>query len=156
MVTRSYTRLILFAILIFFNNSIFFSMDNVNTELELNKALDLYKKGDILVIDIRTSNEWKMTGVIPNSILINMHDNSNQERQDFVKELKKELSLNQSKNIAFICASGARSKIVLDFLISHGYKNVFHIPDGILGTQNNGWLYQGYPIIDFNESKEIK
>lgn len=156
MVTKSYFRLILFTILIFFSNPVIYSMDNTKIELSLEEALNQYEKGNILIIDVRTSNEWKMTGIIPDSILINMHDDNHQERKEFLEELKKELSLNQNKNIAFICASGARSKIVSDFLINEGYKNIFHIPDGILGKQNNGWLFQGYPILDYNEKKETK
>ena len=156
MVTKSYFRLILFTILIFFSNSLLYSMDNKNTELDLEKALNLYQKGDILIIDIRTTNEWIMTGVIPNSILINMHDADNQERKEFLEELKKELSDNENKRISFICASGARSKIVAEFFIKEGYKNISHIPDGILGKRNDGWLFQGYPIVKYNKKKDKK
>ena len=156
MVTKSYIRLIILSVFIFFNYKLIYSMNNLNLEISLEKAHNLFKENSLLIIDVRTEKEWKMTGIIPNSILISMHDNNNLERKDFVEELKKELSLNQNKSIAFICASGARSKIVTDFLISHGYKNIFHIPNGILGKQNDGWLFQGYPIIDFNESKETK
>jgi len=156
MVAKSYFRLILFTILIFLSNQVIYSMDNSNTELSLEEALNQYEKGNILIIDIRTSNEWKMTGIIPDSVLINMHDDNHQERKEFLEELKKKLSLNQNKNIAFICASGARSKIVSDFLVNEGYSNIFHIPDGILGKQNDGWLFQGYPIHNYNEKKEKK
>ena len=26
------------------------------------------------------------------------------------------------------------------------YKNIFHIPEGILGKNKDGWLFLGYPI----------
>ena len=60
----------------------------------------------------------------------------------------------QDKNVAFICASGARSKIITDYLINKGYKNIYHIPDGIMGKQNDGWLFNGYPLINYNNMKE--
>ncbi len=156
MVTKSYFRLILFTILIFFSNPLLYCMDNKNIELGLEKALNLYQKGDILIVDVRTTREWIMTGVIPKSVLINMHDDDNQERKEFLEELIKELSDNKNKGVSIICASGARSKIVADFLIKEGYKNISHIPDGILGKRNDGWLFQGYPIVKYNEKKEKK
>ena len=128
-------------------------MDNINSEITLDKAYSLYEKNKLLIFDIRTKKEWKMTGVIPNSILINMHDNKNLERENFLNEVSSELELRKNENIAFICASGARSKVVMDFFINKGYKNIFHIPDGIIGNQSNGWLFQGYPITNYPENK---
>ena len=131
-------------------------MDNINSEITLTKAYSLYKKEKLLIFDIRTRKEWQMTGVIPNSILINMHDDNNLERESFLNEISSELELHKNKNIAFICASGARSKVAMDFFINKGYKNIFHIPDGIMGKQSNGWLFQGYPITNYIENKELK
>ena len=66
-------------------------MDNKNIELGLEKALNLYqKKGDILIVDVRTAKkEWEMTGVIPKSVLINMHDDDNQERERIFRRINK-------------------------------------------------------------------
>ena len=62
--------------------------------------------------------------------------------------------LNKDKKIGFICASGARSKIVLDFLLEQGIKNIYHIPEGITGRSSEGWLFQGYPITNFSTKKD--
>ena len=107
----SYFRLILFSLL-FFANHVVLSMDNVKSELTLQEAHSLYINKNLTIIDVRTINEWKMTGIIPTSILINMHDDKYQERKGFVTEITKILLEYQDKNIAFICASGARSKII--------------------------------------------
>ncbi len=154
MVTISYFRLILLNILFFLINTLLYCMDEFNIELKLQEALNLYKSNNIIILDIRTANEWKTTGIIPNSILISMHDENFLERKDFVKELKKVLSGNDDKSFALICASGSRSKVVTDFLLKEGYKNISHIPDGILGKQNDGWLFKGYPLLDYNNQKE--
>lgn len=156
MVAKSYIRLILFSIFIFLSNKLILGMDNINLEITLDKAHSLYEKEKLLIFDIRTKKEWQMTGVIPNSILINMHDNNNLERENFLNEVTSELKLYKNKNIAFICASGARSKVVMDFFINKGYKNIFHIPDGIMGKQSNGWLFQGFPITNYVENKALK
>ena len=154
MVTVTYFRLILFSILFFLNNNVVYSMENVKLELSLQEAYNLYKDKNLTIIDVRTINEWKMTGTIPASILINMHDDKYQERKNFVKELKETLLEYQDKKVAFICASGARSKIIADYLINKGYKNIYHIPDGIMGKQNDGWLFNGYPLINYNNMRE--
>ena len=128
-------------------------MENSKVNISLEEAVSLYKKNKLIIIDVRTAKEWSMTGVIPKSILLNMHDDNYQERTSFLNELESQLNINKNKDIAFICASGARSKIITDYLINKGHKNVYHIPDGIIGKNNNGWLYKSYPLINY-EGKE--
>ena len=154
MVAVTYFRLILFSILFFLSNHVILSMDKVKSELTLQEAYSLYINKNLTIIDVRTISEWKMTGIIPTSILINMHDDKYQEKKNFVKELKEKLLEYQEENVAFICASGARSKIITDYLIDEGYKNIYHIPDGIMGKQNDGWLFNGYPLINYNNMEE--
>ena len=156
MVAKSYIRLILLSVFILLSSKLIYGMDNINLEITLDKAHSLYEKEKLLIFDIRTKKEWEMTGVIPNSILINMHDNNNIERENFLNEVSSEIELQKNKNIAFICASGARSRVVMNFFINKGYKNIFHIPDGIIGNQSNGWLFQGYPITNYPENKVSK
>ena len=129
-------------------------MENSKVNISLEEAVSLYKKNKLIIIDVRTAKEWSMTGVIPKSILLNMHDDNNQERSNFLNELESQLNINKNKNIAFICASGARSKIITDYLINKGHKNIYHIPDGIMGKQNDGWLFLGYPITKYTPKKE--
>ena len=154
MVAKSYIRLIAVSVIIFFNNTYLKSMDDVNFEMNVNEAYSLYKESNLIIIDVRTVREWQMTGVIPNSILANMHDENNLERKDFLNEVNEILLLNKDKKIGFICASGARSKIVLDFFLEQGIKNIYHIPEGITGRSSEGWLFQGYPITNFSTKKD--
>ncbi len=158
MVTCSHFRLkipkILIYIFILLNITILHGMENLNTDLSLQEAYSLYQHDKIKIIDIRTLNEWNMTGVIPKSILINMHDENYQERSEFIMELKNILSKNNNNNVAIICASGARSKIVSDYLINEGYENIYNIPDGIIGKKSDGWLFQGLPLLEYKSLKE--
>ena len=121
-------------------------MDNLSLEISLDKAHSLYKEENLLIIDVRTEKEWKMTGIIPNSYLINMHEEDFSENINFIKETEKVLDENKGLDIAFICASGARSEIAANYFIEKKYKNIFHIPEGILGKNKDGWLFLGYPI----------
>ena len=78
-----------------------------------------------------------------------MHDINYNEKEDFLEKVKTLLENNNDTKISFICASGARSEIVANFFIEKGYKDIHHIPEGIVGTSYNGWLYEGFPIISY-------
>ena len=66
-----------------------------------------------------------MTGIIPNSYLINMHEEDFSENTNFIEETKKVLDENKEFDVAFICASGARSEIAANYFIEKNYKNIF-------------------------------
>ena len=68
------------------------------------------------------------------------------ENLNFILETEKVINENKEFDIAFICASGARSEIAANYFIEKNYKNIFHIPEGILGKNKDGWLFLGYPI----------
>ena len=145
------TRLIILKCVFLF---IFLSKIVLSMDVKLEKAYTLYKNNELVIIDIRTKNEWLSTGVIPGSILLNMHDDDYKENLSFIKSIEELLSKNRKKNIAFICASGARSKIVLDHFVSRGYENLSHIPDGIVGKNQDGWIFRSYPIKYLEKDKD--
>ena len=152
MVAKYYFRLIkliVLTLLIFSPTTTLISNNMNKFDISLEEAFDLYNKKEILIVDIRTETEWQMTGVIPNSELINMHDNQHNERADFLKEIQILLNKNNDYNVSFICASGARSEIVAKYFFDKGYKTISHIPDGIVGKNYNGWLYSDLPIISY-------
>ena len=148
MVARYYFRLIfIFLVLTSVSNS----GDEMNEiEININEAFDSYKLKKVKIIDVRTLKEWKMTGVIPGSYLVNMHNEDFSENINFTKRVEQILNENGNHDIAFICASGARSEVVVRYFLEKKYKNVFHIPEGILGKQKDGWLYKGFPIKNYN------
>ena len=155
MVTRNCIRIII--ILFFLCNANYLqSNDNNmnNYELSLTKAITLYNNKNLIIVDVRTKKEWAMTGVIPESYLINMHNDDYTENSDFINKVKEILDINKNKNISFICASGARSAIVANYFIEKNNKNISHIPDGIVGQSQDGWLYSGYPIKEYNDKEE--
>ena len=112
-------------------------------EINIENALENYNSKNLKIIDIRTLKEWKMTGIIPNSFLVNMHNEDFSENLDFIKQVEDIINNNQDIDIAFICASGARSEIAAQYFIDKEYTNIFHIPLGILGKEKDGWLYLG-------------
>ncbi len=150
MVTRINFRLIIILLFFFKFQGTLNSQDKMkDINININEALESYKSNKLKIIDVRTHKEWKMTGVIPNSYLINMHEEDFSENNNFIQETEKVLDKNKEYNIAFICASGARSEIAANYFIEKNYKNIFHIPEGILGKNKEGWLFLGYPIEDY-------
>ena len=145
-------RLILF-FLIFFKFQFTLNSQDKMKDININiiQALESYKSNKLKIIDIRTFKEWKMTGTIPNSYLINMHEEDFSENLNFIEETEKVINENKEFDIAFICASGARSEIAANYFIEKNYKNIFHIPQGILGKNKDGWLFLGYPIESYIE-----
>ena len=143
MVTKLYFRIIFLCFILLSWNGY---SENIMKSLNLQEAHDSYKDDKIIIVDVRTKKEWKETGIIPNSILLNMHNDSYEENKNFVNDLTAFLSKNLNESIAFICASGSRSELVANYFTEKGYKNLSHIPDGIVGKNNDGWLFLGFPL----------
>lgn len=155
MVTRYYTRIILF-LFAFFLNIMHINCDDNNmnkTEISVKEAVNFYKKKQLAIIDVRTVKEWKMTGIIPNTYLINMHNEDFTENPNFLKNVESTLEKIKNKNVAFICASGARSEIVANYFLERNFENIFHIPEGVVGKENDGWMYLGFPMETYKEDK---
>ena len=106
-----------------------------------NRELSNLIEQEIKIIDVRTQNEWKSTGIIKGSLLISLlNKNKKFIFEDWYEMFKKKLNRNNS--IIFICASGVRSNY-----ISHLVKKkkpdliVYNLKKGI-----NNWIRSGYKI----------
>ena len=106
-----------------------------------NTQLKKLIKEDISVIDIRTSNEWNETGVIPNSLLITFFD----KRGNYnLKQWHEKLLENSSykKDIIIICRSGRRTKIAADIISKKLGINVYNVTYGI-----KSWIAYNEPLL---------
>ena len=157
MVAQFNFRLIVYILFFFASHATLISQDKMNNlNIDIKTAVKSYTANELKIIDIRTLKEWKMTGIIPNSYLVNMHNEDFSENINFLEKVEKIINQNKKYDIAFICASGARSEIVANYFKEKNYDNIFHIPQGILGKDKDGWLFLGYPIqsyIDKNGKK---
>jgi rhodanese-related sulfurtransferase len=98
----------------------------------------LQKEG-LAVIDIRTSDEWKTTGIIEGSYKITFFNDRGQPMlADWFFEMG---HLLKDKTTPFIiyCAHASRSKALGEGLIQMGFSNVYELKDGI----ENGWIKAG-------------
>ena len=97
------------------------------------------------VIDIRTTPDWKETGVIAGSKLLTFFDEKGQsDPAHWLGQLKSLTKPGQP--VILICRSGNRSRTVAQFMLQQaGYKTVYNVTSGI-----NVWSREGRPVVPSN------
>lgn len=110
--------------------------------LSATEAQRQAQAGKILLLDIRTPEEWAATGSGVGAKRLDMR------RDDFVAALDKLLGGDRSKPVALICARGVRSSRLSRTLREGGYSNIIDVPEGMMGSYAGpGWLERGLPIV---------
>lgn len=103
------------------------------------------KAGKITLIDVRTPEEWRETGVAPGATPINLYHPGGAE--GFVKEVVARVGGKRDTPIAFICRSGNRSGQAQRLLAAQGFTNVYSVREGMSGsTAGPGWIRSGLPV----------
>ena len=110
-------------------------VENLTIE-QLNAELS--ENDDVLIVDLRESEERQQHGVIPNAVaiprgLLEFYADPTSPMH------KKELQ--SDRRIVLHCASGGRSALATDLLQEMGYTNVAHL-DGGFGI----WKKAGNPV----------
>ena len=131
---------IVIVIFILFTKFVNAEVININN----NELSNLIEK-EIKIIDVRTQNEWKSTGIIKGSFLVSL---LNKDKKFIFKDWYEMFNnkFGGNKSIIFICASGVRSNY-----ISHLVKkkkpdlNIYNLKKGI-----NYWIRSGNKIQRLN------
>jgi rhodanese-related sulfurtransferase len=103
--------------------------------MNVKAANEASKAGEIVLIDIRTPQEWADTGTAPQAKPIDMTSAA------FMDELGGVIAANPGKKLAFICRSGNRSGMLTSQLESAGLTNIIDVEGGM-----NQWMSQGLPV----------
>ena len=122
---------------------------NISIAKDLNhsESLDLYNNG-ILIIDVRNKSEWKETGIIPGAKLVQMLSPNMTLRNDFIDDIISVIGDDELIEVGIICRSGNRSSATVTMLKEKGYKNIYNIAEGMVGTtETSGWISRGFPTI---------
>lgn len=133
---------IVFLISVVFIFKIIKEDESVNIQ---NKQLsNTFLSKHIPIIDIRTKEEWKKTGIVKGSILLTFYDENGKFNEDsFLKSLNN--SFNKKSQFAILCRSGNRSNRVTRYLKSKGYINIINLAGGIKqGIKNKVSLVSFY------------
>ena len=108
-----------------------------------NAALERLMQSGVPIIDIRTPEEWRETGIIEGSHLLTFFDA--QGRYDARAWLSELAAIaGRDDALALICDSGGRSGAVSQALDGQlGYRYVFNVPGGIAQ-----WIAENRPTVD--------
>ena len=113
------------------------------TKMEAATAHEKALKGEILLVDIRTPEEWKQTGVPATAHAITMHQNG----QLFLSALLNAAGGNSKMPVAVICRTGSRSTALAGPLLKAGFPNVINVEEGVVGgPHGTGWIKRGLPL----------
>ena len=112
-------------------------------DLSAPEAYSAARDGKLRLIDIRTPEEWRQTGVAPGA-----------ERVDFYRGpvvlLNAVLQMvdgDRSKPIALICRTGNRTTHAQKFLQQQGFTRVYNVKEGMVGSAAGpGWLKRSLPV----------
>jgi rhodanese-related sulfurtransferase len=113
-------------------------------EISAAQAYGLMQDEKIVLIDIRTPQEWRQTGVAEGVTRINMvHPKG---LQGFAQEVYEAVGGDLNAPIAIICRTGSRTSRIQPILVQAGFTDVRHVPEGMLGNRTTpGWIAQGLP-----------
>ncbi|MDA8870180.1 rhodanese-like domain-containing protein [Rhizobiaceae bacterium] len=96
----------------------------------------------LLLVDIRTPDEWADTGVPASARPITMHE------ADFLTKLDAAANGRKDAPIGLICAVGGRSAYLSAYLEQQGYTNIIDVSEGMNGSaRGSGWLAKGLPVV---------
>lgn len=101
------------------------------THVDANAAEKLVKEGKVVVLDVRTADEFK-EGRIAGAKNIDFTEN------DFGQ---KAAELDKSKSYLVHCAAGKRSTASLEILQKLGFQHLYHLDGGL-----KGWQAAGKPV----------
>jgi rhodanese-related sulfurtransferase len=112
---------------------------------------ELFKNGEIVLVDTRTVAERDLIGYVPGSIAIEWYDYPAKKRNErFVEQLGEKVE--PGRPVAFLCRSGVRSKQAATLAAENGYESAFDVLNGFEGDKNaqgqrivNGWRVDGLP-----------
>ena len=109
-----------------------------------NYELNILIKRGVNIIDVRTPEEWKKTGIINNSLLISLVNKKNKFIfEEWYKDFSQKVDFN--KPLAFVCATGVRSHYISRLLNKKLPElQIYNLTNGI-----NYWIKSGNSVYDY-------
>ncbi len=118
-----------------------------STIISAQQAWEQAEAGELLIIDIRTEEEWGDTGIPAGARRASLFYAYGIPNIDFISEVRQAAGDDASHPIALICAAGVRSSIGRALLEADGFDNVVDVGEGMLGSGDGpGWLARDLPI----------
>ena len=110
-----------------------------------NEAKVRLERGQMMLIDVRSPQEWRQTGIAQGARTVAIHNPGG--LPGFVEAVKAVVGGDLDKGIAVICARGNRSTIAHQALTEAGFTRVMNLKEGMLGgPYGPGWLPRSLPV----------
>jgi rhodanese-related sulfurtransferase len=112
----------------------------------------LVSSGDVVLVDVRTAEERKFVGYVPDTVHVPWATGTSLTRNPrFVREL--EAKTGKHAVILLLCRSGNRSAQAAQAASAAGFTSVFNVLEGFEGDLDdgqhrgtlNGWRFHGLP-----------
>jgi rhodanese-related sulfurtransferase len=114
------------------------------------EAWSLFSHGEAVLVDVRSAEELKFVGHVPDSLHVAWMTGISLSRNPrFVKELENKTGKNEI--ILLLCRSGKRSAAAAEAATKAGFSQVFNVQEGFEGDLDengrrgsfNGWRHSG-------------
>lgn len=113
--------------------------------ISAEEALAMTRSGQAILIDIRTPDEWRQTGIPSGARRANASDP--QGPAAFLQEVLDIVGDQRTQAIAIICRTGNRTTKARAFLMSKGFAEVYNVKEGVAGSDaGDGWFKRGLPV----------
>ena len=117
-------------------------------------AWALFEAGDARLVDVRTAEERKFVGHVPDSLHVPWATGTALTRNPrFAREL--EAKVGKDSTVLLLCRSGKRSALAAEAAAKAGFTHVFNVLEGFEGEidadqhrgGSDGWRYRGLPWV---------
>lgn len=113
--------------------------------ISADQAYQMAEAGELVIIDIRTPQEWEETGVAAPAVQLSMPADVTDSR--FLTKFNAIKADNPDKKIAIICATGGRTGWMHAQLEKNGMGGTLNISEGMFGNElGEGWIKRGLPV----------
>ena len=103
------------------------------------------RTGKLTLIDVRTPDEWRKTGVAQGALRIDMANA--QGEAGFIRQVEAALGGNRNLPVGLIGLAGNRSANAQKVLRESGFTHVYNIKEGMLGGgAGPGWIARKLPV----------
>ncbi|MEM5451641.1 rhodanese-like domain-containing protein [Paraburkholderia sp. BR14263] len=118
------------------------------------QAWALHQAGEAVLVDVRTAEERKFVGHVPDTLHVAWATGTSFTRNPrFVREL--EAKTGKSAAIVLLCRSGNRSAQAAEAAAKAGFTHVFNVTEGFEGDldeagrrgRRNGWRFHDLPWV---------
>ncbi len=112
-------------------------------DLSAPQALAATQAGKLKLIDIRTPEEWRETGIAPGADRVDFYLGPEVLTRAILQAAKGD----KNAPIALICRTGNRTTHAQKYLQGLGFTQVYNVKEGMKGSAAGpGWLKRGLPV----------